>query len=119
MPRYDYLMKPLTVAGLTLKNRLLSAPTSMAELGPEEHYTDERYIGAIVKIINKAFKGNNIIIFQNENKLMFASRYISRFPGRDYHFTYWISDISRIKDFSSYSICVCSVYVHCCSVVNI
>lgn len=43
----------------------------------EEHYTDERYIGAIVKIINKAFKGNNIIIFQNENKLMFASRYIS------------------------------------------
>lgn len=71
----------------------------------EEHYIDERYIGAIVKIINKAFKGNNIIIFQNENKLMFASRYLSRFPGRDYHFTYWISDISRIKDFSSYSIC--------------
>ena len=43
MPRYDYLMKPLTVAGLTLKNRLLSAPTSMAELGPEEHYTDENF----------------------------------------------------------------------------
>ena len=36
-------MKPLTVAGLTLKNRLLSAPTSMAELGPEEHYTDENF----------------------------------------------------------------------------
>lgn len=43
MPRYDYLMKPLTVAGLTLKNRLLSAPTSMAELGPEEQYTDENF----------------------------------------------------------------------------
>lgn len=71
----------------------------------EEHYTDETYIGAIIKIINKAFKGNNFIIFQNENKLMFASRYISRFPGRDYHFTYWISDVSRIKDFSSYSVC--------------
>lgn len=40
---YDYLLKPLTVAGLTLKNRLLSAPTSMAELGAEEHYTDENF----------------------------------------------------------------------------
>lgn len=71
----------------------------------EEHYTDERYIGAIVKIINKAFKGNNIVIFQCENKLMFASRYISRFPGRDYHFTYWISDVSKIRGFSSYNVC--------------
>lgn len=43
MPGYDYLLKPLTVAGLTLKNRLLSAPTSMAELGPDEHYTDENF----------------------------------------------------------------------------
>ena len=43
MPGYDYLMKPLTVAGLTLKNRLLSAPTSMAELGPDEHYTNENF----------------------------------------------------------------------------
>ena len=43
MPEYDYLLKPLTVAGLTLKNRLLSAPTSMAELGPDEHYTDENF----------------------------------------------------------------------------
>lgn len=71
----------------------------------EEHQTDVKYIGAIVKIINKAFKGNNIIIFQNDDKLMFGGRYISRFPGRDYHFTYWISDESKIKEFSSYNIC--------------
>lgn len=71
----------------------------------EEHQTDAKYIGSFVKIINKAFKGNNIIIFQNENKLMFGSRYVSRLQGRDYHFTYWISDVSTIKDFSSYNIC--------------
>ena len=29
------------VAGLRLKNRMLSAPTSMAELGPGEHYSDD------------------------------------------------------------------------------
>lgn len=36
---YDTLFRPLQLAGLTLKNRLLSAPTSLAELGPEEHYS--------------------------------------------------------------------------------
>lgn len=34
-----HLFQPLQLAGLTLKNRLLAAPTSMAELGPEEHYS--------------------------------------------------------------------------------
>lgn len=36
---YQSLFRPLQLAGLTLKNRLLAAPTSMAELGPEEHYS--------------------------------------------------------------------------------
>ena len=35
------LLQPLQVAGLRLKNRMLSAPTSMAELGPGEHYSDD------------------------------------------------------------------------------
>ncbi len=43
MNSYDVLFRPLKVAGLTLKNRLFSAPTSMAQLGPEEHYADENY----------------------------------------------------------------------------
>ena len=38
---YEHLLRPLQVAGLRLKNRLLSAPTSMAELGPGEHYSDD------------------------------------------------------------------------------
>lgn len=40
---YENLLKPLQIAGLTLKNRMLSAPTSMAQLGSDEHYTDENY----------------------------------------------------------------------------
>lgn len=36
---YKHLFQPLRLAGLTLKNRLLAAPTSMAELGPEERYS--------------------------------------------------------------------------------
>ena len=36
-----HLFRPLRVAGLTLKNRLFSAPTSMAELGPDEHYSKD------------------------------------------------------------------------------
>ena len=39
--RYAHLLEPLRLPGLTLKNRLLSAPTSLAELGPGEHYSKE------------------------------------------------------------------------------
>ena len=41
MSEYSHLLAPLQVAGLTLKSRLLSAPTSLAELGPEEHYSQD------------------------------------------------------------------------------
>ena len=38
---YEKLRSPITLAGLTLKNRMFSAPTSLAELGPDEHYSKE------------------------------------------------------------------------------
>ena len=41
MSSYEKLLQPLQVAGLRLKNRMLSAPTSLAELGPGEHYSDD------------------------------------------------------------------------------
>ena len=41
MKEYPNLTRPLTVGNLTLKNRMLSSPTSMAELGPNEHYSDD------------------------------------------------------------------------------
>ena len=41
MSKYSHLLTPLHLPGLTLKNRLLSAPTSLAELGPGEHYSKE------------------------------------------------------------------------------
>ncbi len=41
MPSYEKLLQPLQIAGLRLKNRMLSAPTSLAELGPGEHYSDD------------------------------------------------------------------------------
>ena len=41
MACYEKLLQPLQVAGLRLKNRMLSAPTSLAELGPGEHYSDD------------------------------------------------------------------------------
>jgi 2,4-dienoyl-CoA reductase-like NADH-dependent reductase (Old Yellow Enzyme family) len=33
---YPNLTKPLKIGGITLKNRMLSSPTSMAVLGPDE-----------------------------------------------------------------------------------
>ncbi|MGN1155400.1 MAG: FAD-dependent oxidoreductase [Agathobacter sp.] len=39
--KYEKLMSPLKVAGLTLKNRIFSAPTSVAELGPNERYSED------------------------------------------------------------------------------
>lgn len=39
--KYPHLIAPLKLAGLTLKNRMFSAPTSLAELGPNKHYTTE------------------------------------------------------------------------------
>jgi len=41
MIQYPHLLAPITLAGLTLKNRMFSAPTSLAELGPDEHYSKE------------------------------------------------------------------------------
>lgn len=38
------LFRPITIAGLTLKNRLFSAPTSLAELSPEGHLTPENIL---------------------------------------------------------------------------
>ena len=39
MSNHPHLTAPITLAGLTLKNRMFSAPTSLAELGPDEHYS--------------------------------------------------------------------------------
>lgn len=38
---YTELLKPLKVGGIVLKNRMMSSPTSLAELGPEERYSRE------------------------------------------------------------------------------
>ncbi len=39
--KYPRLLAPITLAGLTLKNRMFSAPTSLCKLGPDMHYTKE------------------------------------------------------------------------------
>ena len=39
--QYPLLNAPLKIGGITVKNRMFSAPTSMAELGPDEHYSKE------------------------------------------------------------------------------
>lgn len=41
MKTYEHLLQPLKVGGLTLKNRMLSSPTSLAELGANERYSPE------------------------------------------------------------------------------
>ena len=41
MERYSRLLAPLKVGGITLKHRMMSSPTSQAELGAEEHYSRE------------------------------------------------------------------------------
>ena len=38
---YPHLLSPIKLAGLTLKNRIFSAPTSLAELGTGEKYSKE------------------------------------------------------------------------------
>ena len=44
MKNYPNLCQPLRVGSLTLKNRMLSAPTSLAQLGEGEHYSDDNYV---------------------------------------------------------------------------
>ena len=44
MSSYEALLKPLKVGGVTLKNRMLSSPTSLAELGAGEHYSQDNYM---------------------------------------------------------------------------
>lgn len=39
--QFSNLLKPLTIGGITLKNRMMASPTSQAELGAEEHYSRE------------------------------------------------------------------------------
>ena len=39
--KYPHLTAPIQIGGLTLKNRMFSSPTSLAELGPDEHYSRE------------------------------------------------------------------------------
>ena len=38
---YEHLLRPLKIGGITVKNRMFSSPTSLAELGPDEHYSRE------------------------------------------------------------------------------
>ncbi|MBR2717158.1 MAG: FAD-dependent oxidoreductase [Oscillospiraceae bacterium] len=38
---YEKLLAPLKIGGITVKNRMFSSPTSLAELGPDEHYSRE------------------------------------------------------------------------------
>lgn len=71
----------------------------------EEDYSNWYRIAGITKIINKAFKGNNFIIFQMGNRLLFSSRYYSYFAVRDFHMTYWIDDINVIAEFTAYNLC--------------
>lgn len=71
----------------------------------EEQQYDAEYIGTLIKLINKAHKGGNIIVLQCGKYFMFGSRYISKFVSRDFHFTYWISDIEILKRFASYNVC--------------
>ena len=39
--KYPHLFSPLKVGPLTFKNRIVSAPTGLAELSPEGHLTGE------------------------------------------------------------------------------
>ena len=39
--KYPHLLTPITIGNLTLKNRIFSAPTSLAELGPGEKFNRE------------------------------------------------------------------------------
>ena len=41
MANYDLLLSPLKIGNLTLKNRMISAPTSLAEMGPGGVYSPE------------------------------------------------------------------------------
>lgn len=43
MGSYEKLLEPLKIGSITLKNRMLSAPTSCAELGPNERYSEDNY----------------------------------------------------------------------------
>ena len=41
MSKYDLLLSPFKLGNLTLKNRMVSAPTSLAEMGPGGVFSPE------------------------------------------------------------------------------
>ena len=41
MSKYDMLLSPMKLGNLTLKNRMISAPTSLAEIGPNNTFSRE------------------------------------------------------------------------------
>lgn len=41
MSKYDMLLSPFKLGNLTLKNRMISAPTSLAEMGPGGVFSPE------------------------------------------------------------------------------
>ena len=71
----------------------------------EEDYSNWYKLAGYIKIINKAFKGNNYILFQLGERLLFGSRYYSYFAVRDFHMTYWIDDINTISEFTATNLC--------------
>ncbi len=42
-PKYPHLFSPLELPGLTLKNRVFSSPTSVAQMTPDERFTTENF----------------------------------------------------------------------------
>lgn len=71
----------------------------------KESYSDWYHIVGLIKIINKAFPQNNVIIFQMGERLLFGSRYYSYFEVRDFQMTYWLDDIGVVAEFSAYNLC--------------
>ncbi|MCD8087744.1 MAG: FAD-dependent oxidoreductase [Oscillospiraceae bacterium] len=42
-PKYPHLFEPLSLPGLTLKNRVFSSPTSIPQMNPDETFTTENF----------------------------------------------------------------------------
>lgn len=76
----------------------------LINISDEDKY-DAYKIGSLIKIINKAIRGYNVVILQNQDSISFGSRYVGT---RDYHnfmFTYWMNSIEKILNYSAYNIC--------------
>ena len=79
--KYPHLFEPLYLPGLTLKNRIFSSPTSVAELGPNESFSTENIEYYKMRAASGAAKPPSATSAQTTMPHIFSTISVLSFPS--------------------------------------